>query len=1000
MGNYLKIFFIAVLVLVTSIGKGFASTSLSYSGRLVNNNGSPVSGGVNLKFDLAYSDQLNVILCSQELNGVELSQGVFHVKLTFPLCNLTEVLAGTPAGNAVSIRVTDKTSAEKVYSFQAIQAVPVSLISQTSKQLLQMDASEGQVLSWNGSEWAPETIDTTISNGSVTGDMLAGNIPRSKIAAGVANHILVNDGSGNLSSLDAPSTMAYLGAMAFADVPLCLSHQKLQMNPGPAFWSCVTDETLDVTKLPLSGGTLTGALVLSGDPSNPMEAATKSYVDTEISNINESQWTTLSSNHISFDGKISIAGGVRFMPNVSNTVELKAHIGTAEDLLIVLPPDKGTAGQALVTDGNGNLSWAAPVAADSSSIGGDLSGTVSNASINIGAVTSAKIADGTITNADIANLADIEQSKIKDLAFSLSNKEDKIVGGSSGDYWDGSRTWINFDERARNSISVDGPLTYNNVTGSLGFMAPGTAGNLLRSNGTTWESWVPNFLTSETDTLQTVTDRGANTTTFSKFSGGASFSHIGIGTDTPVGVLDIQSTTSGLLIPRMDAIQRDAIVSPGGMQIYNTSTNKINFHDGTNWQELGVAGAGVQSLTIGTGLTPTGTINSSGTIAVDVGVTAGKIIQVDASHKLPAIDGSQLINLSPASLSGIIPVNKGGTGLSTQGASNTLLGSNAAGTALEYKVLGASSPLSLSYSAGGIALGLNTVPVSLGGTGVTSLAGNGIITANALGTGLDSKLCADGEILKFNSAGTTECLDVESIISTTILQNGNSFGSGVVIGSNDNQPLSFETNDSVKMSILSDGNVGIGVTGPTNKLEVSGDIALTGNLKLKSSNANFVELRAPAALTSTVNYILPASAGGSGEVLTTDGTGILSWTSVATTTTGVGGDLTGTIANAQIANGVVTYPKLNLTDGDIPQAKVNGLVTALSGKELSITAGTSLQYWSGDKTWQTLNTTAVPEGTRLYFTQQRVLDSLLSGYGGVSASALPIGDGVECFNIS
>src|SRR5690606_27529301 len=114
-------------------------------------------------------------------------------------------------------------------------------------------------------------------------------------------------------------------------------------------------------------------------------------------------------------------------------------------LEFILPPAKGSAGQALVTDGNGNLSWAAPAAADSSSVDGDLTGTVSNAVIKTGVVTSDKIADGTITNADIATLADIEQSKIKDLAFALSNKENKIVGGVAGEYWDGSRSWVTLD---------------------------------------------------------------------------------------------------------------------------------------------------------------------------------------------------------------------------------------------------------------------------------------------------------------------------------------------------------------------------------------------------------------------------------------------------------------------------------------------------------------------------------------------------------------------------
>ena len=47
------------------------------------------------------------------------------------------------------------------------------------------------------------------------------------------------------------------------------------------------------------------------------------------------------------------------------------------------------------------------------------------------------------------------------------------------------------------------------------------------------------------------------------------------------------------------------------------------------------------------------------------------------------------------------------------------------------------------------------------------------------------------------------------------------------------------------------------------------------------------------------------------------------------------------------------------------------LQSALNAKEPTITAGTTLQYWRGDKSWQTLNTTIVPEGTNLYFTDTR-----------------------------
>lgn len=47
------------------------------------------------------------------------------------------------------------------------------------------------------------------------------------------------------------------------------------------------------------------------------------------------------------------------------------------------------------------------------------------------------------------------------------------------------------------------------------------------------------------------------------------------------------------------------------------------------------------------------------------------------------------------------------------------------------------------------------------------------------------------------------------------------------------------------------------------------------------------------------------------------------------------------------------------------------LVSDIASKEDAITVGTNLQYWRGDKTFQTLNTSVVPEVTNLYYTQGR-----------------------------
>jgi len=62
---------------------------------------------------------------------------------------------------------------------------------------------------------------------------------------------------------------------------------------------------------------------------------------------------------------------------------------------------------------------------------------------------------------------------------------------------------------------------------------------------------------------------------------------VGIGTTNPQGVLDLQSTTSAFLPPRMTEAQRDNISSPPtGSVIYNTDDNELNYHNGTNWGSI------------------------------------------------------------------------------------------------------------------------------------------------------------------------------------------------------------------------------------------------------------------------------------------------------------------------------------------------------------------------------------------------------------------------------
>lgn len=71
--------------------------------------------------------------------------------------------------------------------------------------------------------------------------------------------------------------------------------------------------------------------------------------------------------------------------------------------------------------------------------------------------------------------------------------------------------------------------------------------------------------------------------------------NFGFGTVTPnsTALLDLTSTSSGLLVPRMTTLQRDAIVSPAtSLFIYNISSSFFNYWDGTTWIQVDTSTGG------------------------------------------------------------------------------------------------------------------------------------------------------------------------------------------------------------------------------------------------------------------------------------------------------------------------------------------------------------------------------------------------------------------------
>ncbi len=163
---------------------------------------------------------------------------------------------------------------------------------------------------------------------------------------------------------------------------------------------------------------------------------------------------------------------------------------------------------------------------------------------------------------------------------------------------------------------------------------------------------------------------------------------------------------------RFTSSQATSMVAAGQMtegQIwYNSSDNLIYYYDGTTSKVLGF----LNSIAEGTGVLSTPSSHQV-SLSLDVGTNPNQILQVGAGDKLPAVDGSQLTNLNLTNIPGTIPMDKGGTNLSSLGASNQILGMNAAGTGLEYKNVLGTNGVTIIQSVGGLKItnssALNTV---------------------------------------------------------------------------------------------------------------------------------------------------------------------------------------------------------------------------------------------------------------------------------------------------
>lgn len=92
--------------------------------------------------------------------------------------------------------------------------------------------------------------------------------------------------------------------------------------------------------------------------------------------------------------------------------------------------------------------------------------------------------------------------------------------------------------------------------------------------------------------------------------------------------------------------------------------------------------------------------------------------------------------------------------------------------------------------------------------------------------------------------------------------------------------VAIATNTTQRIIFGSTGNIGINQASPGSLLDMKGTLRLSG------SSSGYVGL-APAAAAGSTTYTLPSTDGSSGQLLSTNGSGTLSWTQVSSTSIGV-----------------------------------------------------------------------------------------------------------------
>ncbi len=531
-------------------------------------------------------------------------------------------------------------------------------------------------------------------------------------------------------------------------------------------------------------------------------------------------------------GVDSISSGVSALLNTKANIESPVFTGTITIPTLIAgtnqyPTTKGTSGQVLTTNGSGTLTW--------TTVSGGVPYSGATGAVNLGAY------DLTVNGLTVGKGAGNNNST--NTASGVSALRNNTTGGSN------TATGFNslYSNTTGNSNVASGVnALYRNTTGS--------------NNTADGHSSLSNNTTGNSNTASGMSSLASNTTGSNNTANGSNslYSNTTGGSNTTSGFNSLQFNTTGTnnTATGMSTLRNNTEgnfnTAIGWISLFNNTTGLNNTASGS--EALYANTTGGNNTASGYNALRTNTTGSNNTaLGYNADVASNSLYNATAIGYNSSVTASNTIQLGNSSVTNVKTSGTLTTGTvtypNTHGTSGQVLSTTGSGTLTWTTASGGgsqwtSSSNNIYYSTGNVGIGTNSPSSKLHLVG----AGASGDRNNMLRIESDNNASLTLKNTNANAGGG------EYQLFTSSSNSNPSLGAGSLAIYYDHPSAA-----AYRFSINTAGNVGIGTGMPTEKLDVLGNVKTSGTIT-----------------AGAVTY--PNTHGTSGQVLTSTGSGTLTWT--------------------------------------------------------------------------------------------------------------------------